>query len=76
MLSAMTANCDVAIVGAGAAGIAAARRLSVSGLTTVVFEASPRIGGRAWTHALAGVPLDLGCGWVRTKAVQLSGEVS
>jgi monoamine oxidase len=66
MLSAMTANYDVAIVGAGAAGIAAARRLSLSGLTTIVFEASPRIGGRAWTHALAGVPLDLGCGWLHS----------
>ena len=62
----MTVDCDVAIVGAGAAGIAAARRLSQCRLKTVVFEASARIGGRAWTHRLAGLPLDLGCGWLHS----------
>ncbi len=62
----MTGNFDVAIVGAGAAGVAAARRLSRSGLTTVVLEASARIGGRAWTHILAGAPLDMGCGWLHS----------
>src|SRR5208337_5545774 len=57
---------DIAIVGAGAAGIAAARRLDGSGLSTVILEALPRLGGRAWTRQAAGVPLDLGCGWLHS----------
>ena len=62
----MGASYDVAIVGAGAAGVAAARRLSTSGLKAVVIEASARVGGRAWTYELAGLPLDLGCGWLHS----------
>ena len=62
----MPTDPDVAIVGAGAAGVAAARRLSESGLKTVVIEASARIGGRAWTHEVAGMPLDLGAGWLHS----------
>ena len=57
---------DVAIVGAGAAGIGAARRLADTGLSTVMLEALPRLGGRAWTQRAAGVPLDLGCGWLHS----------
>ena len=66
MLALMSASHDVAIVGAGAAGVAAARRLANSGLKTVVLEASARVGGRAWTHEVAGLPLDLGCGWLHS----------
>ena len=40
---------DVAIVGAGAAGIAAARRIAASGRSYAVFEASARLGGRIWS---------------------------
>ncbi len=54
---------DVVIVSGGAAGIAAARRLSQTDLSTLLLEASPRLGGRAWTHEVAGSNLDLGCGW-------------
>ena len=57
---------DVAIVGAGAAGIAAARRLDGSGLSTLVLEALPRRGGRAWTRTMAGLSFDLGCGWLHS----------
>lgn len=59
-------DCDVAIVGAGAAGIAAARRLHAAGRSVIVLEASARIGGRAWTQGLAGMPLDMGCGWLHS----------
>ena len=53
---------QVAVVGAGAAGLAAARRLGESGASFVVLEASHRIGGRAHTeHLPGGVPFDLGC---------------
>lgn len=60
------ADYDVVIVGAGAAGIGAARRLAGSGLSVAVVEASARVGGRAWTLGVAGMPLDLGCGWLHS----------
>lgn len=62
----MTDELDIAIIGAGAAGIGAARRLLGSGLSAVVLEALPRPGGRAWTRKVAGLPLDLGCGWLHS----------
>jgi monoamine oxidase len=62
----MTSNYDVAIVGAGAAGVAAARRLADVGRSVILIEASDRIGGRAWTTGIAGMPLDLGCGWLHS----------
>ena len=57
---------DVVIVGAGAAGIAAARRLAMTGLSAMVLEATARVGGRAWTCDVAGLRLDLGCGWLHS----------
>jgi monoamine oxidase len=58
---------DVAIVGAGAAGLAAAIRLKDFPLSTVVLEARDRIGGRANTIPAHGdIPLDLGCGWLHS----------
>ncbi len=69
---------DVAIVGAGAAGIAAARRLRALGLTHVVLEAAPRIGGRAWTRRLATGLFDAGASWLhdaeRNPLVALAAE--
>jgi hypothetical protein len=62
----MSADVDVVIVGAGAAGIAAARRLKTSGLSAAILEATGRVGGRAWTCDVAGLPLDLGCGWLHS----------
>ena len=62
----MTATPDIAIIGAGAAGIAAARRLAGTGRSVLVLEALPRLGGRAWTHTASGLPLDLGCGWLHS----------
>ena len=58
---------DVAIVGAGAAGLAAARTLAGTGLQTVVLEAKDRIGGRAHTEMLRpGLPFDRGCHWLHS----------
>ena len=62
----MSTDADVVIVGAGAAGIAAARRLATSGLSGMMLEATARIGGRAWTCDVAGLRLDLGCGWLHS----------
>lgn len=58
---------DVAIVGAGAAGLGAAQALARSSLSYVVLEARERPGGRAWTDVLAnGEAVDLGCGWLHS----------
>ena len=57
---------DIVIVGAGAAGVAAARRLAGAGLAAVVIEATSRVGGRGLTCDVAGMRLDLGCGWLHS----------
>ncbi|WP_231681006.1 FAD-dependent oxidoreductase [Brevundimonas sp. AAP58] len=54
------------MIGAGAAGIAAARALVKAGVSVVVLEARDRIGGRAHTIGWQGHGLDLGCGWLHS----------
>jgi monoamine oxidase len=61
-----TSDPDIVIVGAGAAGIGAARRLSGHCYSTVIIEQLPRTGGRAWTYATNAGPVDLGCGWLHS----------
>jgi monoamine oxidase len=56
---------DVVIVGAGAAGIAAARRVAAANKRFVLLEAGPRLGGRCVTDTkIFGVPYDLGAHWI------------
>lgn len=56
---------DVVVVGAGAAGLAAAKTLNAEGRTVRVLEAMDRIGGRAWTREDDfGIPFDIGCAWL------------
>lgn len=62
----MNSEPDIAVIGAGAAGVAAARRLSGAGLSVAVLEALPRVGGRAWTFGTPVAPVDLGCGWLHS----------
>lgn len=58
---------DIAIVGAGAAGLGAARTLEGSGLSVIVLEARDRIGGRAWTRMVTQeIAFDVGCGWLHS----------
>jgi monoamine oxidase len=57
---------DGVVIGAGAAGIAAARHLADLGLSVVVLEARGRIGGRAHTVRAGDLALDLGCGWLHS----------
>lgn len=57
---------DVVIVGAGAAGIAAAQVLINGGRRVQVVEAAPRTGGRCFTDtATFGMPFDKGAAWLR-----------
>ena len=60
----MAEDLDVVVIGAGAAGIGAARVLQEAGVAYRVLEARDRIGGRAWTDNSFAVPVDLGCFWL------------
>jgi monoamine oxidase len=54
------ANADVVVVGAGFAGLSAARDLVRLGHDVVVLEGRDRVGGRSSTTTIAGTPVDLG----------------
>ncbi len=73
----MSRAVDVIVVGAGLAGLTAARELAGSGLDVMVLEARERIGGRTWTKAdaLPGITLDLGAQSVDSRQPLISAEV-
>src|SRR5580765_4079365 len=59
---------DVCVVGAGYAGLTAARRLTQAGKSVAVLEARDRVGGRVWTYSLPdGTTIDRGAGWLGPK---------
>jgi monoamine oxidase len=63
----LPSSVDVAIIGAGAAGLGAAHALQNSGLGVIVLEARARVGGRAHTILAApGITFDAGCGWLHS----------
>src|SRR5213076_781379 len=66
-MTSLPSSVDVAIVGAGAAGLGAANALKDSGLSVLVLEARDRVGGRAHTiQAAPDVVFDVGCGWLHS----------
>src|SRR6516225_942447 len=66
-MSSLPSSVDVAIVGAGAAGLGAARALANSPLSLIVLEARDRVGGRGHTiMASPDVTFDVGCGWLHS----------
>lgn len=67
----MTRETDILVIGAGAAGLAAASALRVADANFLVIEASGRRGGRAWTdhETFPGVPFDRGCHWLHSASV-------
>ena len=61
---------DIVIIGAGAAGLAAARRLQDKGASFRLLEAKPQIGGRVVTDSVTlGAPVDLGAHWLHSPAL-------
>lgn len=68
-LLAQAAPLDVIVIGAGGAGLTAARELQNAGINVLVLEARDRIGGRAFTDTSLGVPWDRGCSWLHASDV-------
>src|SRR5258708_2837272 len=64
---------DVLVIGAGAAGLAAARQLSQAGLDATVIEARSRLGGRIFTihDPNSPLPIELGAEFVHGEPEQL-----
>ncbi|WP_235666177.1 flavin monoamine oxidase family protein [Mycolicibacterium chitae] len=60
----MRTQADVVVIGAGFAGLTAARELSNRGYDVVVLEGRDRVGGRSLTCTVGGVPVDLGATFV------------
>ena len=54
----------VVVIGAGMAGLSAARRLTANGYRVIVVEARDRPGGRMWTDHSLGTAVDLGAAWI------------
>src|SRR5208283_3878191 len=62
-------DADVVVIGAGAAGLAAARSLAGRSLKVIVLEARDRIGGRVWSRSSPrGAPAELGAEFIHGAA--------
>lgn len=72
-----SADVDLVIIGAGAAGLAAARTATGNGLSHVAVEAMGRIGGRAQTDLdTFGFPWDRGCHWLHSASLNPMRQVA
>lgn len=68
----MTETVDVAVIGAGFAGLQAATRLRAAGRSVTLIEARERVGGRVHRGSIAGQPVDLGGQWVGAGHARLT----
>ncbi|MDJ1372374.1 flavin monoamine oxidase family protein [Gulosibacter molinativorax] len=64
---------DVVIIGAGPAGLTAARRLTQAGKTVAVLEARDRVGGRTWSDTIDGAFFEIGGQWISPDQTAISG---
>lgn len=69
-------NVDVLVLGAGFAGLTAARELSQRGLSVRILEARDRIGGRTWYTEGLGCELELGGTWVHWTQPHVWAELA
>lgn len=65
----MNSSYDVIVIGAGMAGLSAARTLVDSGVKVLILEARDRIGGRVYTDRSSGLPVELGAEFVHGDKV-------
>ena len=68
-LGAESGTPDALVIGAGGAGLTAAKELTASGASVLVLEARDRIGGRAFTDTSLGVAWDRGCSWLHSSEI-------
>ncbi|MEU4563194.1 NAD(P)/FAD-dependent oxidoreductase [Actinoplanes sp. NPDC023936] len=67
---------DVVVVGAGPAGLMAARTLAAAGRSVAVLEARDRVGGRTWSDVIDGAFLEIGGQWVSPDQTELLSLLS
>ncbi|MEE1938031.1 NAD(P)/FAD-dependent oxidoreductase [Streptomyces sp. TRM 70361] len=72
----MTTDYDAIVVGAGFAGVTAARGLRAAGRRTLLLEARDRIGGRTWTEEFAGRRIELGGAWIHWNQPHIWAELT
>src|SRR2546421_2829601 len=71
-----SADADVVVIGAGFAGLVAARELGRAGFGVLVLEARDRVGGRTWTDRRLGHDLELGGSWVHWVEPNTGAEMT
>ena len=68
-------ECDVVVVGAGLAGLSAARDLAATGLSVIVLEARDRVGGRGYSAEIRGRLVELGGSWFTPDQALVRSEL-
>lgn len=72
----VTETVDVVVIGAGFAGLTAARELGHAGLNVLTLEARDRVGGRTWTDYRFGHDLEMGANWIHWVQPHVWAEVT
>jgi monoamine oxidase len=67
----MDSSYEIVVIGAGMAGLTAARALAEAGRKLLVIEAQSRIGGRIWTHHVGNEAIELGAEFIHGRPPEL-----